>query len=195
MSPTQTKGVEAKNGKLPMSLKTLAYPAAAAVLALYAAPASANECHTTHVSCWSHMPVGGFCECKVHQTIEEGVVVRQKGAPAAESAVPYDASTETYLKIALEAASAGNKQRLVTALGRAETNLLTNAYVVGSVNGPINLPAVSIVRKARASAKAGDFSGAIKMIRKAMSEPVVKTSANGVGKQGDQTSETKSMTK
>lgn len=153
-----------------MSLKTLAHPAAFALIALYAMPASANECRTAHFTCWSHMPVNGFCQCKVHQTTEEGVVIRKLGGPPTKGTVPYDASTESYLKIALQAAEAAKRQRLITALGRAETNLLTNSYVVGSVVGPIKTPAINALRKARAAADDSDFSSARRLIRKAMSE-------------------------
>lgn len=102
------------------------------------------------------------------------------GIPKSElKAVPYDASTDTYLQIAQKAVSARHKMRADIALGRAETNLLTNSYVAGSVNGPISSPAINIIRKAREAVHAGHYSDANALIQKAMSEPAVKQSGSG----------------
>lgn len=100
----------------------------------------------------------------------------QKGGypRGALKSVPYDASTDTYLQIAGKAVSGRQKMRADIALGRAETNLLTNSYVAGSVNGPINSPAIDTIRKAREAVQAGNFSDAGSLIQKAMGEPGVK---------------------
>lgn len=105
----------------------------------------------------------------------------QKGgyAPGKLKSVPYDASTDTYLQIAQKAVSAHHKTRADIALGRAETNLLTNSYVAGSVNGPINSPAIDTIRKAREAVDGGNFSNAGSLIQKAMGEPGVSQGSNG----------------
>lgn len=105
---------------------------------------------------------------------------QQGGIPKRElKAVPYDASTDTYLQIAQKAVSARHKMRADIALGRAETNLLTNSYVAGSVNGQINSPAINVIRKAREAIEAGNYTDANSLIQKAMSEPEVKQGAGG----------------
>ncbi len=84
--------------------------------------------------------------------------------------MPVGASAGTYLHIAQRAVMAHNKAHAQVALGRAETDLLTNSYVQGSVNGPINSPAISAVRDARRAVKSGQYQNASMMIHKAMTE-------------------------
>lgn len=150
---------------------------ALAVAALCTGRASGRECRTAHFTCWSHMPVAGFCECTVHKQTEDGVVISKKASAwrgNSASAVPYGASTETYLQIAQRAVSAGDKMRADIALGRAETSLLTNSYIAGSITGPISSPAIDIIRKARAAVMVADYSDASRLIAKAMQGPEIK---------------------
>lgn len=88
----------------------------------------------------------------------------------ARAGVPYDASAGAYLKIADQAVSAHQAGRAHLALGRAETDLLTNSYVQGSVNGPISTPAISAVRGARTAVSGGQFSRASSLIGQAMND-------------------------
>lgn len=86
-------------------------------------------------------------------------------------AMPESASPSTYLQIAQHAIMSRNKDRAQVALGRAETGLLTNSYVEGTVgNGAIHTPAIGAIRQARSAVKSGDFSTASSMIHRAMTE-------------------------
>lgn len=86
-------------------------------------------------------------------------------------AMPENASPSTYLQIAQHAIMSRNKDRAQVALGRAETGLLTNSYVEGTVgNGAIHTPAIGAIRQARSAVKSGDFSTASSMIHRAMTE-------------------------
>lgn len=82
--------------------------------------------------------------------------------------VPYDASAGTYLGIAGQAVAAHQATRARVALGRAETDLLTNSYVQGSVNGAIRTPAIDAVRRARSAVESGDYEQARMLIHRAM---------------------------
>ena len=82
--------------------------------------------------------------------------------------MPMGAPASTYLHIAQSAIAAHNKVRAHDALGRAETDMLTNSYVEGSVSGPINTPAISAVRDARTAVDGGQYNDASAMIQKAM---------------------------
>ncbi|MDD2876138.1 MAG: hypothetical protein PHT60_02805 [Acidiphilium sp.] len=84
--------------------------------------------------------------------------------------MPTDASAGTYLRLAQQAVMSHNKMRAHDALGRAETDLLTNSYVQGSVNGPISTPAISDIRDARKAVDGGDYSQASMLIHKAMAD-------------------------
>lgn len=102
---------------------------------------------------------------------EAGMARRTDGAMnGSEMGVPYNASAETYLGIANKAIAAHEKSKAHVALGRAETDLLTNSYVQGSVNGPISTPAISAIRDARNAVSEGNFGRASAMIGKAMNE-------------------------
>lgn len=84
--------------------------------------------------------------------------------------MPVGASAETYLHIAQRAVMAHDKAHAQVALGRVETDLLTNSYVQGTVNGPISSPAISAVRDARRAVQSGQYQNASMMIHKAMTE-------------------------
>ncbi|MDE8347381.1 MAG: hypothetical protein POH28_14595 [Acidocella sp.] len=73
-----------------------------------------------------------------------------------------------YMHMAQQAVMAHNKMRATEALGRAETDLLTNSYTQGSVTGPISTPAIAAIRDARKDVRSGDYHGASMMIHKAM---------------------------
>jgi hypothetical protein len=82
--------------------------------------------------------------------------------------MPENGSAGQYMHMAQQAVMSHNKMRANDALGRAETDLLTNSYVRGSVNGPISTPAISAIRDARKDVRDGDYHGASMMIHKAM---------------------------
>jgi len=82
--------------------------------------------------------------------------------------MPENASAPAYLHIAQQAVMSHNKMRAHDALGRAETDLLTNSYVQGSVDGPISTPAIQAIRGARKAVEGGDYHQASMMIHKAM---------------------------
>ncbi|HQT85506.1 MAG TPA: hypothetical protein PLZ81_11645 [Acidiphilium rubrum] len=82
--------------------------------------------------------------------------------------MPENGSAGQYMHMAQQAVMAHNKTRATDALGRAETDLLTNSYAQGSVNGPISTPAISAIRDARKAVRDGDYHGASMMIHKAM---------------------------
>ncbi len=98
-----------------------------------------------------------------------GMALAQAPAPTRMGgAVSYDASAGTYLGIAGQAVAAHQKTRARVALGRAETDLLTNSYVQGSVNGAIRTPAIDAVRRARSAVESGDYDQARALIHQAM---------------------------
>jgi hypothetical protein len=82
--------------------------------------------------------------------------------------MPENGSAGQYLHMAQHSVMSHDKTRATEELGRAETNLLTNSYVQGSVNGPISTPAISAIRDARKDVGDGDYTGASMMIHKAM---------------------------
>ncbi|HEX7388539.1 MAG TPA: hypothetical protein VF286_00415 [Acidiphilium sp.] len=84
--------------------------------------------------------------------------------------MPYNASAGTYLNIAEQAVMSHDQARAHVALGRAETVLLTNSYVQGTVNGPISSPAISAIRDARQAVDGGQYQQASSLIHKVMSE-------------------------
>lgn len=84
--------------------------------------------------------------------------------------MPYDASAGTYLNIAEQAVMTHDQARAHVALGRAETVLLTNSYVQGTVNGPISSPAISAIRDARQAVDGGQYQQASSLIHKVMAE-------------------------
>ena len=98
-----------------------------------------------------------------------GMALAQAPAPTRMGgSVPYDASAGTYLGIAGHAVAAHQATRARVALGRAETDLLTNSYVQGSVNGAIRTPAIDAVRRARSAVESGDYEQARMLIHQAM---------------------------
>ncbi len=98
-----------------------------------------------------------------------GIALAQ--APASTrmgGALPSGASAGTYLGIAGQAVAAHQKTRARVALGQAETDLLTNSYVQGSVNGMIRTPAIDAVRRARSAVASGEYGRARALIHQAM---------------------------
>lgn len=89
-------------------------------------------------------------------------------AASREMMMPTSASAHTYLQIASKAITAHNKMRAHEALGRAETDMLTNSYVQGSINGRIATPAITNIEQARQAVMAGHFHDAMMMTHKAM---------------------------
>ncbi|MGC9268673.1 hypothetical protein [Acidiphilium sp.] len=85
-------------------------------------------------------------------------------------AMAMNGSAGSYLHLAQQAIMSHDKTRAHVALGRAETDLLTNSYVEGSVNGPISTPAIDAIRSARKAVEGGDFQRAAMMVHKAMVE-------------------------
>lgn len=53
----------------------------------------ANACQTPKMVCLTTMPVGGFCECSLHGTTQDGTVVI-KPAPHHKIGVPVGCGTQ-----------------------------------------------------------------------------------------------------
>lgn len=100
-----------------------------------------------------------------HGMMNHGMISHSMGG-----GMPMNASAAEYLHIAQQAVMSHNKMRAHDALGRAETDMLTNSYVQGSVNGPISTPAIAAVRGARKAVEGGDYHHASMMIHRAMME-------------------------
>jgi hypothetical protein len=58
------------------SLRTLTAALVTAVT-LAGGPAVANTCRTDKLVCPTSMPVGGYCECRSHDTTEGGTVMER----------------------------------------------------------------------------------------------------------------------
>ncbi|HQT59703.1 MAG TPA: hypothetical protein PLV07_07820 [Acidiphilium sp.] len=101
--------------------------------------------------------------------LTSGIAFAQAPAPTRMGgALPDGASAGTYLGIAGQAVAAHQKTRARVALGRAETDLLTNSYVEGSVQGMIRTPAIDAVRRARSAVERGDYARARMLVHRAI---------------------------
>lgn len=69
-------------------MKCFVYLSAALTVAgaLAGGPAFANTCQADNLTCPTTMPVGGYCECRSHGTVQGGTVVGTGGAQKRQNA-------------------------------------------------------------------------------------------------------------